>query len=869
MPKATAQVKGARLTKITAAAGRAAAQRSWADQAAFWGVALLLFFPPFFRGLFFATEQSRALVLAAALFWLAWWGKHSRRDYVFLSHPLDYFVLALPLAYLAAAAGAVNYGLAVDEIVKNVLYFLVYWLVVQLVREQADLSRFLHVIYLAAVGAALAGLATATGLVNIKDGFLNGRIYSSFQYPNALASYLALAAFLGLFFWQKNGPLPLAAAITDRTLQKMLPDRLLNLRPFGYLYAAANFLLLAVLFGTKSRGGLLITGAVFVLYIAGLPWQKRLPVLAHALLAGGLGYVFIHLFINSAGSKQMGVAWLWIGAGLAAAILAQAAYNFFSSRRPPAWLNERAKAGRVLAGLLGCLAAAGGAFAAFRPELLQKIISFNYLRNAFERTYFIKDALAMLKTRPVLGWGGGGWEEAYRSFQGYLYNSNEVHSYYFQVAVETGVLGLLAVLGIWAAFFWTAHRAYRAAAAGVERKTLVWTLFAGALAVGGHALIDFDLSLSALTIALWTVFAGVRVLAGLPGETAKTSGAAGGVGKEQKKTAGGPGTQNHAAARNPGKKGKAAAGKEASGAKDFARREKSSSGKRRAARPPAQPALLAVYSLISALILFLGITLTAASAYARSASESLQAGKVQEGLGYLQKAVAYNPLNADYHATLQPYPNLMQIYLWTGKPELALAEAKQAVALSRCSADRQAALASACLAAGNTAEAVAAACRAVELAPYQIVWYETLASVSSLAGQRELAAGNKEAARQHLESALQIPALIEGRVAALGEEEKRLWKDAPMLAPTPRVQLFTGQAHCLLGQLTAAEKDLQSASAAAAGDQQLKGEALVWLALVKEKQGKKQEAQELVKQASALNKAYENTFEQLKALPVL
>ncbi|MEW6273895.1 MAG: O-antigen ligase family protein [Bacillota bacterium] len=864
MPKATVQAKGARPAQTAAAAGRAAAQRPWADRAAFWGVGALLFFPPFFRGLFFATEQSRALILAAVLFWLAWWGKHSRRDYAFLSHPLDYFVLALPLVYLAAAAGAVNYGLAVDEIVKNVLYFLAYWLVVQLVREEADLSRFLHVIYLAAVGAALAGLATATGIVNIRDGFLNGRIYSSFQYPNALASYLALAGFLGLFFWQKNGPLPLAAAITDRTLQKALPDRLLNLRPFGYLYILANFLLLAVLFGTKSRGGLLITGAVFVLYVAGLPWQKRLPVLAHALLAGGLGYVLIHLFISSAVAKQMGIAWLWIGAGLAAASLAQAAYNFLSSRRPPAWLNDRAKAGRALAGLLGCLAAAGGAFAAFRPELLQKIISFNYLRNAFERTYFIKDALAMLKTRPVLGWGGGGWEEAYRSFQGYLYNSNEVHSYYFQVAVETGVLGLLAVLGIWAAFFWAVHRAYRAAAAGVERKTLVWTLFAGALAVGGHALIDFDLSLSALTIALWTVFAGVRVLAQLPGEReaaggeGELSGAPAKKGRDKKGFA-------PVLPAGSGKKGKAAAGKGSSGAQSApaARREKTSAGKRQTARPPAQPVLVAVYSLISALILFLGITLTAANAYARSASESLQAGKVQEGLAYLQKAAAYNPFNAEYHA------NLMRVYLAAGKPEPALAEAKQAASLSQYSAARQADLASAHLAAGSTADAVASARRAVELAPYQIIWYETLANVSSLAGQRELAAGNKEAARQHLEEILQIPALIESRVAALGEEEKRLWKDAPMLAPTPRVQLSTGQAHYLLGQLTAAEKDLQSASAAAAGDQQLKGEALVWLALVKEKQGKKQEAQELVKQASALNKAYENAFTQLKALPVL
>lgn len=106
-------------------------------------------------------------------------------------------------------------------------------------------------------------------------------------------------------------------------------------------------------------------------------------------------------------------------------------------------------------------------------------------------------------------------------------------------------------------------------------------------------------------------------------------------------------------------------------------------------------------------------------------------------------------------------------------------------------------------------------------------------------------------------------------MAALGEEEKRLWKDAPLLAPTPRVQLYTGQTHYLLGRLNEAEKDLQSAFAAAGGDQQLKGEAALWLALVKEKQGKKQEAQELVKQAQTINKAYGSAFEQLKALPGL
>ena len=47
---------------------------SWAYQAAFWGVALLLFLPPYFRGLFFATDQQRALILAAVVFWLVFPG---------------------------------------------------------------------------------------------------------------------------------------------------------------------------------------------------------------------------------------------------------------------------------------------------------------------------------------------------------------------------------------------------------------------------------------------------------------------------------------------------------------------------------------------------------------------------------------------------------------------------------------------------------------------------------------------------------------------------------------------------------------------------------------------------------------------------
>ncbi|SHJ01376.1 O-antigen ligase family protein [Desulfofundulus thermosubterraneus] len=510
MAKATATAPRAARTGESVEA--AAAARPWTYQVAFWGLAALLFFPPFFRGLFFPPEQELALMGAAVVFWFTWLWKHGRRDYSFLSHPLDYFTLALPLVYIIAAFGAVNYGLAVDEIVKNVLYFLAYWVVAQVVEREEDAGRLLHVIYLAAAGAALAGLFTATGLVYIKDGFLNGRIYSTFQYPNALASYLALAGFLGLFFWSHYGSRTVGETITDRALLKTLPRRLLECRPYRYFYAAANFIILAVFFGTRSRGGLLITGAVFVLYLIGLHWQKRLPVLLHALYVGGLGYIASHKFIAAAMAKQVGTAWLWILGGLALVLAGQWVYAFAGKRSLSPWLEDKKRVNMALASMILACLIAGTAVLTTHPQALEKVTSFTYLRNAFERTYFVRDAVAMIKDRPVLGWGGGGWEEAYRAYQGYLYNSNEVHSHYFQVAVETGMVGLLVMLGIWAYFLWAAHRAYWRAPAGSTRRAMAWAMTAGALAVGLHAAADFDLSLSALTLVLWALFACTRAL---------------------------------------------------------------------------------------------------------------------------------------------------------------------------------------------------------------------------------------------------------------------------------------------------------------------------------------------------------------------
>ncbi|MFA4885783.1 MAG: polymerase, partial [Desulfotomaculaceae bacterium] len=172
---------------------------------AFWGLAILLFFPPYFRGLFFAAEQEKALLFAALVFWVVFTWCWLQGDYKFLATPLDCFVLALPVVYVFSSFVAVNKGLAVEEVVKNTLYFLTFWSVARIVRRQRDAESILKVIYISAVGVAMTGLATTTGLIDIIDGFKKGRIFSTYQYPNALASLLGGVAFMGTYLWHRSG----------------------------------------------------------------------------------------------------------------------------------------------------------------------------------------------------------------------------------------------------------------------------------------------------------------------------------------------------------------------------------------------------------------------------------------------------------------------------------------------------------------------------------------------------------------------------------------------------------------------------------------------------------------------------------------
>lgn len=771
---------------------------------AFWGLAILLFLPPYFRGLFFQPEQERALIFAAVIFWFAWLWKWSKRDNEFLSHPLDYFVLAFPIVYLISAFQAANYGLAVDEVVKATLYFLVYWLASRLIKDEKDITTILQVIYISAIGVALAGLATTTGIIHILDGFKEGRIYSSFQYPNALASYLAAVMFIGFYLWRRAGSPELGRSTVGSAI-KGAPTWL-NLDSLNqYLYVAGNFLLFAVLLGTKSNGGLLVFSIILILFIIGLPKGNRIPLIIHFILIGIPSFLAIWQFLSAVAGGKMDLAWLWVFIGLALALAGQKLYAFGEERRFVDWVNNHrihlsvaVIISIILAGVAVYVVLSGNA------ELIEKIKTYHLrLRDVIERAYFFSDALRMIQDRPLLGWGGGGWQEAYRSYQSYLYDSNQVHSYYLQVGVETGVLGILVVLGMWASFLLAAHRAFHGQQ-NEGHRLLVWIITMAALSIGVHAVIDFDLSLSALFLVLCSLFGMVRSF-------------------------------------------------------DKIMRQSGESIKRKKSYVAPNNAMLIGASILSILIIFFAGSLAAAGNYAKQASAYLQMQNINKENEYLRKALSCNPLNANYHSSLAGF------YLRQGKYEEGLAEAQKAIDYSKYSALRYRDMAVLSYNFKKNAESITYAEKTVQLAPYQIQWYEFLTRTYFIAGINELIAGNKDTAGQYFNNLLQVPATIEEKMAGLSEEQKTLWNVAPHMTSTPAILLNVGTAQYFLGDWQSAETNLQKAG----GDDNSKGEALLWLSILRGKQGKDAEAKELSEQAFTLVPQYREQYQSLNQLPLL
>lgn len=264
----------------------------------FWGICLLLFIGPYFRGLFFETEFLPAGIytFSLALIWMI--SKYKDKDYKLIRSSIDILVLGLTLMYFVSIIYGVNTRLAILEALKYGNYFGIYIIGRDLISDERHQKYLLNTIVLSAIGVALVGIGSAIGTWEYNGAVIYGRISSTFQYPNTLASYLAAVFILtiGLIIMTENNKLKA-------------------------LYGASSSLMLFTFILTYSRGMWLILPALLLLLFITIPNRRKLETIIYIITSSIISIPLAFLF-NSKLSIMGAVLWgIVLGLAVASAIL--------------------------------------------------------------------------------------------------------------------------------------------------------------------------------------------------------------------------------------------------------------------------------------------------------------------------------------------------------------------------------------------------------------------------------------------------------------------------------------------------------------------------------------------------------------------
>lgn len=796
------------------------------DGAVFLVLLAGLVFAPWVRGLFFPMEQMVALLIALGLFAARWWVKFSRNDYDFLRTPLDWAALGLLGAYVLSTFFAANVRNAIQEDIKVLLYFIAFWLVRELARDDRRRAMVLGAVAVTGAWLAVLGVGVAAGTFQYNGAFDGMRIYSAMQYPNTLASYLTAAFFCALALWARSAaPAWLgdkadggAGGLAARVLRQAWP---------AYLWAPAAFMSLFVFVFTYSDGGRLVFLPIAALFLVLQPPGRRLGATVAMAAAAATVAPLAGPFAAAVAAKDAGGVWRAFMLGVPLGLILNAATLAVLAGLDslPGAFRTRIVAG---AGALAVLA--GVLFTADRglvPKLIQWLAFIPQDYNARSRIQWTFDALRIIKDHPVLGAGGGGWDALYHNYQSYGYWSTQVHNHFMQVWVETGTVGFLTFAALWVLVLWHGFRAWRAARADgdASRGAILAGALTGIAALLAHSFIDFNLSLSSVTLALWSLAGVIRTMP----VTAGADGA------------------GFAAAR--------AGGTAARAAQDYRFLPR-----------------LAVYG--GTIIAGTGVAMLLGGFFAgQAAVRALNGGEAAEARDLFDRAVRLDPFTASFRvdagqARLAAAQQAGAKAGAAGDIGRAVGEAlaglRRAVELEPYNANYRSFLGSLLLQTGDAENGLKEFERAVALQPYVAERYENLAMAYAAVGRGELARpnGRKDLARSVLQRALTVPEQLRKRSASVPAWAAPVFPTPPA---TPRLALYVGQARAMLGDLAGAEKDLRQATAALPrGPQQ--AEAYVWLGAVLEKQGKAAEAAQAIGQAKAVEPGVERIVPQVRTI---
>jgi len=421
--------------------------------------------------------------------------------------------------------------------------------------------------------------------------------------------------------------------------------------------------------------------------------------------------------------------------------------------------------------------------------LLNRLMRINVSENNLQsRMVYYADAFKMVKDRPLLGWGGGGWISGYPAYQSYNYISTTVHNHFLQVWVEAGTLGMIMFVipflvlsrGLWRLYHTcTTHR--------LSSET--WTIGVAVLALGMHSIIDFDLSFSSIALLLWALLALFAYREVVLKLTKESQGCLGSKGT---------GTVRLAVF------------------------------------------MLFFLSLASICLAAGTITLRAGEARAKACVSAAQKGDGEAVMEHIQAASRLDRWSAQY-------PIMRAQFLMAGiehnpDPQVKKALAyeslnliRRAVELDSYNSENHFLLARLYLANGYLEKTLAEAERAKVLQPWLIKTYEEFNNIYKNVAIQQILRGQKEAAGVTLRRVLAVTQEALSKKDTLPPRLNSLWDRRSDLTLTPALALTAGQSALILEDYNQARDFLSCACQA--DDQETKAVAQLWLGLAMQKSG--------------------------------
>lgn len=451
----------------------------------------MLFYPPLLGGLFGDHRMFISHIITASVFTLVWADRVRRHDLTLVRTPLDWAILAYAAAYLLSLTGAVHSGEAVYGFMKALNYFMVYWIASRVIKEYEQVRLILKVLLGAGLSVAMVGIMAAAGIVNYTGAYFNGHIMSTLQYHNTMAAYLSVLILLGV------------------TMMLREKHRWIKLA-----YGAANYIMMVAVLGAISKGAWIILIGGAILLLIGMPGAARFKSLYYLGAAIGPALVINSPFMEAIASTAPAASLLYTGVGL---LLALACLGLWEGiEKLLAKLRWSPAVVIAIAVLLSAAVLVLASQVTLPDNISQEISELADRGDAsyITRLDFMRWAVDIGLDHPLTGTGAGGWEALYRQYQHYAFWTTEVHNHFLQVGVEAGIIGLGAFIGIWLVLLYYAFMLYRLSREQEDKDNwiLAWGITAGCLALGAHAAFDFDLSIPAVCMILWTLLAMVGVL---------------------------------------------------------------------------------------------------------------------------------------------------------------------------------------------------------------------------------------------------------------------------------------------------------------------------------------------------------------------